>query len=116
MMLLGLVIVSESTMACIQHQHQKEVFRPYKAEGTASWYGPGFDGRKTASGERFNRRAFTAAHKSLPLGTRVKVYNTHTKKSIIVKINDRGPYAAGRLIDLSEGAAKAIGLQGVGHV
>ena len=86
--------------------------------GGASWYGPGFHGKKTASGERFNENAMTAAHKSLPLGTDVKVTNQRTGKSIKVTINDRGPYAKGRIIDLSKAAAAKLGTQasGVGKV
>lgn len=79
--------------------------------GWASWYGTPHQGRKTASGERFSRKQLTAAHRSLPLGTKVKVTNLRTKQQVVVKINDRGPYAGGRrIIDLSEGAAKRIGL------
>jgi rare lipoprotein A len=79
--------------------------------GLASWYGTHHQGRKTASGERFSRKRLTAAHRSLPLGTRVKVTNLRTKRQVVVKINDRGPYAGGRrIIDLSEAAAKRIGL------
>jgi rare lipoprotein A len=79
--------------------------------GFASWYGTHHQGRKTASGERFSRKRLTAAHRSLPLGTRVKVTNLRTKRQVVVKINDRGPYAGGRrIIDLSEAAAKRIGL------
>lgn len=88
----------------------------YQAKGHASWYGPGFDGRKTASGERFNRHALTAAHKTLPLHSRVLVTNLANNESVVVRINDRGPYSRGRLIDLSQGAARAIGLHGVGQV
>lgn len=84
--------------------------------GKASWYGPGFDGRKTASGERFNRNAMTAAHKSLPLHSRVRVTNLANNESVVVKINDRGPYVSGRIIDLSQAAARAIGIRGVGKV
>lgn len=84
--------------------------------GAASWYGPGFHGRKTASGERFNTHAFTAAHKTLPFGTRVRVTNEKTGRAVVVRINDRGPYAHGRLIDLSQASARAIGLGGVGTV
>ena len=86
--------------------------------GGASWYGPGFHGKKTASGERFNQNAMTAAHKTLPLGSVVKVTNQHTGKSIEVKINDRGPFAKGRIIDLSKAAAAKLGPQaaGVGKV
>lgn len=84
--------------------------------GIASWYGPGFQGKKTASGERFNQYALTAAHKSLPLGSRVRVTNLATNDSVIVRINDRGPYVHGRIIDLSKGAAQAIGIHGTGKV
>jgi rare lipoprotein A len=82
----------------------------------ASWYGPGFHGRKTASGERFNAHALTAAHRTLPFGTRVHVRNTKNGKSVVVRINDRGPFHRGREIDLSHGAARAIGMGGIGTV
>jgi rare lipoprotein A len=80
--------------------------------GLASWYGKPHQGRKTASGERFSRGQLTAAHRSLPLGTKVQVTNLRTKQQVVVKINDRGPYGAGkrRIIDLSEAAAKRVGL------
>jgi len=88
--------------------------------GWASWYGPGFAGRQTASGERFSPRALTAAHRSLPLGTRAVVTNLETGRQVEVKINDRGPFAdpGRRVIDLSEAAAEQIGLvrRGVGPV
>jgi len=79
--------------------------------GMASWYGRGFDGRRTASGENFDRDAFTAAHKTLPLGTRVVVRNPRNGKHIEVRINDRGPYTGDRIVDLSEAAARALGLK-----
>jgi rare lipoprotein A len=82
--------------------------------GGASWYGPGFNGKKTASGERFNQNALTAAHKTLPLGSVVKVVDQRTGKSIKVTINDRGPYAGGRIIDLSAGAANKLGFKARG--
>jgi rare lipoprotein A len=80
--------------------------------GWASWYGTPHQGRKTASGERFSRGQLTAAHRSLPLGTKVQVTNLRTKQHVVVKINDRGPYGGGkrRIIDLSEAAAKRVGL------
>jgi rare lipoprotein A len=84
--------------------------------GQASWYGPGLHGRRTASGEVFDTNALTAAHRSLPFGTRVKVTNHRTGRSTVVRINDRGPYARGRIIDLSRASAEAIGLSGVGAV
>ena len=80
----------------------------------ASWYGPGFHGRRTASGERFNQWAMTAAHKTLPFGTRVRV--THKGRSVTVRINDRGPFTGGRHLDLSKGAARRIGCSGVCRV
>lgn len=80
-----------------------------KYRGEASWYGPGFHGRKTASGERFNQNALTAAHRTLPFGAKVKVTNVNNGKSVTVRINDRGPYHGGRIIDLSKAANQAIG-------
>lgn len=86
--------------------------------GQASWYGPGFHGRHTASGEVFNQNALTAAHRTLPFGTRVRVTNVHNGRHVVVRINDRGPFSRGRVIDLSAEAARAIGLDraGVGPV
>jgi rare lipoprotein A len=77
----------------------------------SSWYGPGFNGLLTANGERFNQNALTAAHKTLPFGTRLKVC---FKRCAIVRVTDRGPYVYGRELDLSKGAADAIGLTGSG--
>ncbi len=80
--------------------------------GQASWYGGKFHGRKTASGERFNKRALTAAHRQLRFGTKVRVTNLSNGKSVIVRINDRGPFGKRkRIIDLSEAAAEAIGMK-----
>ena len=89
---------------------------PAFQSGQASWYGPGFHGRRTASGEIFNTREMTAAHRSLPFGTRVRVTNQRTGQSAVVRINDRGPYAHGRVIDLSKASAEAIGVSGVASV
>jgi rare lipoprotein A len=77
--------------------------------GTAAWYGSKFNGRKTASGQRFNATALTAAHPSLPFGSRVKVTNTKNSRSVVVVINDRGPTSPGRIIDVSQAAAKRLG-------
>ena len=74
----------------------------------ASWYGPGFHGRPTASGEIFDENTLTAAHKELPFGTKIKVTNLNNDKSIVVTINDRGPYIAGRELDLSKAAAQRV--------
>jgi rare lipoprotein A len=80
-------------------------------EGEASFYGRGFHGHRTANGERFDMRAMTAAHRTLPFGTRVRVTDLATGKSIVVRINDRGPFGdRGRIIDLSHGAARALGI------
>ena len=82
--------------------------------GLASWYGGAFNGRLTANGERYNIKAFTAAHKKLPFGTRVLVTNLDSKQSVVVKINDRGPFVSHRIIDLSPVAFKSIGSIGQG--
>jgi rare lipoprotein A len=82
--------------------------------GVASWYGPGFDGNRTASGEVFDQHALTAAHPSLPLGTRVMVTHLVRRRSVEVRINDRGPFVDGRVIDLSYAAARAIDMVGTG--
>ena len=84
--------------------------------GQASWYGPGFHGRRTASGEVFNQNAFTAAHRTLPFGSRVQVINQRTGRFIVVRINDRGPHVRGRIIDLSRASAQAIGVSGAAPV
>lgn len=86
----------------------------YNKTGKASWYGDDFHGRKTANGEVFDMHAFTAAHKTLPLPSLVKVTNLANNKSIIVRVNDRGPYHNNRLIDLSRAAAEALGYKSKG--
>lgn len=82
--------------------------------GRISWYGPGFHGRRTASGERFDKHEMTAAHKTLPFGTLVRVIDMATGRSVLVRVNDRGPYAHGRILDLSEAAAQRLGMKGRG--
>ena len=76
----------------------------------ASWYGPYFHGRTTANGEVYNQWGLTTAHKSLPFGTRIRVTNPYTKQTVVVRVNDRGPYIGPREFDLSRGAAEAVGL------
>lgn len=76
----------------------------------ASWYGPGFHGRKTANGERFDQMAYTVAHKSMKFGTLLKITNPKNGRSIVVRVNDRGPYIEGRELDLSKAAAHELGL------
>lgn len=83
-------------------------------KGWASWYGPGFDGQASASGETFNQEALTAAHRDLPFGTLVQVTNLDNGQSVVVRINDRGPFIPDRIIDLSAGAAKALGMMNSG--
>lgn len=82
----------------------------FEQRGIASWYGKKFHGRKTSNGETYNMYAISAAHKTLPLGTYVKVYNLENKKCLTVRINDRGPFIKGRIIDLSYGAARRLGV------
>lgn len=85
--------------------------KPKGQVGTASWYGPGFTGKKTASGEVFDDAKMTAAHKTLPFDTEVNVTNLETGRSVRVRINDRGPHVKGRLIDLSRKAAEALDIK-----
>jgi len=82
--------------------------------GTASWYGPGFHGNRTSSGEIYDQNELTAAHQTLPLGTRVAVTNLDNGRQVEVRINDRGPFAKGRVIDLSYAAARMLGMVGPG--
>jgi rare lipoprotein A len=86
----------------------------YQQKGIASWYGPGFAGRRTASGERFNPANHTLAHRTLKLGTLVRVTNLRNNQSVIARVTDRGPFRRGRIADLSASAASAIGLKSSG--
>ena len=113
--LINAFIIFVLTAFCITMNAQAEtVFQ----QGKASYYGNAHHGKKTASGKRFNMHAMTAAHRSLPFGTQLKVTSKDTGKSVIVTINDRGPYAGGRILDLSQEAARQLGMikQGVGVV
>ena len=87
--------------------------RPYQV-GTASWYGEDFEGKPTASGEPFNMYDLTAAHPSLPLGTLVRVTNLRNRRTVVVRINDRGPVVPGRIIDVSYSAARVLKFHGQG--
>ena len=87
-------------------RHHQRPRKHWSQRGMASYYGPGFHGKLTASGSRFNQNNLTAAHRTLPLGTSVRV--SHGNKNVVVEINDRGPYANGRIIDLSKGAFKKL--------
>lgn len=93
-------------LAALPQKSQEAVLESHI--GLASWYGPGFHGRRTASGTRFDRAALTAAHPSLPFGSRVRVTNLANGRSVVVLINDRGPYVKPRIIDLSQGAAEKL--------
>ena len=88
--------------------------RKFSQTGTASWYGRQFHGRKTASGETFDMNAMTAAHRSLPLNCYIRVTNKTNGKSVVVKVNDRGPFHGNRVLDLSYGAAKQLGITNAG--
>jgi rare lipoprotein A len=105
------------TVACSVNRRPNDgvsgLGRPLES-GVASWYGPGFQGRRTASGERYDMNDLTAAHPTLPFGTRLKVRNTRTGQSVIVRVNDRGPFAKSRILDLSRAAAKEAGVYGPG--
>ncbi|MEM6761852.1 MAG: septal ring lytic transglycosylase RlpA family protein [Pseudomonadota bacterium] len=94
--------------------HPKED-KDYDKVGMASWYGPKFHGRKTANGERFNQNAMTAAHPTLPLPSYVRVTMKKSGKSVVVRVNDRGPFTRGRIIDVSRAAAKELGFKSAGH-
>jgi rare lipoprotein A len=87
--------------------------RPLES-GVASWYGPGFQGRRTANGEKYNMYDLTAAHPTLPFGTRLAVRNARTGKMVVVRVNDRGPFKKSRILDLSYAAAKEVGVFGPG--
>jgi len=92
-----------------RYVNKGEVFR-----GISSWYGPNFHGKRTASGEIYNMYAYTAANKIMPLGTIIKVTNLNNNKSVIVRVNDRGPFVKGRILDLSYAAGKKIGIDTTG--
>ena len=107
--------ISEATPAPVSSAHYKPEVRkqagkpkPYQI-GTASWYGEYFDGKPTASGEPYDMYDMTAAHLTLPLGSYVRVTNLRNGRAVVVRVNDRGPIIPGRIIDLSYGAAAALG-------
>lgn len=86
----------------------------YAYTGVASWYGPGFYGRPTASGEIYRPGTYTVAHRSLPLGTRVRITNLNNGRSAIARVNDRGPFVGGRIVDLGQGIASDLGVTSSG--
>ncbi|WP_298184134.1 septal ring lytic transglycosylase RlpA family protein [uncultured Pseudomonas sp.] len=108
MRLILIAIASLLLSACASQSQVDQ--HGYRAEGQASYYGARHHGKKTASGERFDQHALTAAHRSLPFGSRVQVTNLRNDRSVVVRINDRGPYAKRRIIDLSHKAAEQLGM------
>lgn len=103
--------------ACTFHRGGVHVEQGHRVEyGRASWYGKDFHGRRTANGEIYDMYKISAAHKTLPLGTRVKVTNRNNGRTVTARINDRGPFVRGRIIDLSYGGAKALGMVEAGVV
>ncbi len=126
----AVIALALATAACAQPRRESATAAPTPAPvvvarpapaaprvvqtGAASWYGQAHHGKKTASGEAFDMYALTAAHRSLPLGTRIRVTNVADGRAVDVRINDRGPAIPGRIIDLSYGAARALGAVGDG--
>ncbi|MEX3070707.1 septal ring lytic transglycosylase RlpA family protein [Vibrio alginolyticus] len=106
--ILNLLAGCSSTLA-VDLDQTNGYSKSHELIGKASWYSNKFHGKRTASGERYNKSAYTAAHKSLPFGTIVRVTNTANSKTVDVKINDRGPFVKGRVIDLSQKAFEQIG-------
>jgi rare lipoprotein A len=100
--------------ACSANHRPGTAAAPAVSRGTASWYGPKFNGRRTANGERYDMRSMTAAHRNLPFGTLVQVTNLENGRQAVVRINDRGPYGRRRVIDLSYAAARQLGMIGAG--
>jgi len=111
---LALIILLVFIASCAYSPPSKYKPRTGGEYVTASWYGSKFHGRPTSSGERYNMYGLTAAHKTMKFGTKLRVTNPDTGKSVVVTVNDRGPFIRGRDLDLSYGAAKAIGFEGKG--
>lgn len=112
------VVVEEDGLMDRMNVLAAQTVRRFNQSGLASWYGRQFNGRPTASGERFDMHGLTAAHRSLPLNCYIRVTNQDNGKSVVVKVNDRGPFHGNRILDLSYGAAQQIGItsRGVGNV
>ena len=110
---VGIVLALVALAALFLPKTEAEAQRlpAFVQRGLASWYGPGFHGRKTASGEAYDPNDLTAAHRKLPLGTTATVTNLENGKKVEVEINDRGPYAGGRVIDLSKAAAERLDMK-----
>ena len=113
--MLFLLVVSLSACAGAERERRGGVTPSYSEIGEASFYGAGFQGKRTASGERFDVKRLTAAHRTLPFGTKLLVTNLRNGKRVWVRVNDRGPYTGGRIVDVSFEAARRLGFipQGV---
>jgi rare lipoprotein A len=112
---LSLVAPALLVSACSLGRHERPAAKPGPVQmGNASWYGADFQGSRTASGERFDQNDLTAASRAFPIGTTVRVTNLTNGRSVVVRINDRGPFARGRVIDVSQAAARALGMVGRG--
>jgi rare lipoprotein A len=109
-MLLSSVVLAGACAGSAGPAPMRTVESGWSQEGEASWYGPGFDGKRTASGEVYDMDALTAAHRELPFGSRIRVLNLDNGRETQVRINDRGPFARGRVLDLSRAAAREIGM------
>lgn len=108
-----LAALQKELAAQVQEQEQEEL-PDVDQQGIASWYGPGFHGRRTANGERYNQYDLTAAHPNFAFGTQLCVRNAANGRTVMVRVNDRGPFAKNRVIDLSKAAAEEIGMLGKG--
>ena len=106
----GLIVIALFVSSCAMPAYRQPYAAGYVERGIASWYGEDFHGRPTSSGEIYNMYDLTAAHKLMPLGTIAKITNLENDQSVVVKINDRGPFIEGRIIDLSYSAAREIGM------
>jgi rare lipoprotein A (peptidoglycan hydrolase) len=121
---LCLLLSDSSISLAARHHHRRGRTRTTHAAptvgavlvGGATWYGPGFSGHRTASGERFNRNAFTLASRGLPMQTMVRITNLKNGRSAIGRVNDRGPFTHGAIVDLSEALARRVGIGGTTRV
>lgn len=111
---VGSITHAKASRTKTAHSQSKKNKKKKGQRGTASWYGANHQGKRTASGEKFNMNALTAAHRTLPMGSMVKVKSLTTGKAVTVRINDRGPFAKGRIIDVSKAAAQKLGFIGRG--
>ncbi len=114
--LLTLSVILICHLECSVKSEQKHIQYEFLAEGKASWYGKRFQGRPTASGELFDTAKLTAAHRTLPFGTILRVTNLYNNKMVVVRVNDRGPFHKKRILDLSKAAAKQLNMVHAGVV